>query len=330
MSGVRLDAAIAVLTYHRPDRLPLTIHALLEQIKGLPDDLSSTLRVHIRVIDNAEQPEAQDIVSLDPARITYHHEPAPGISSARNRALDESAADRLLLFVDDDIIPQPRWLELLLSLWLKERCQAVSGHVLPELPDTAEPWVAAGRYFNRPERATGSAVPAAASNNLLLDLDFLRRHNLRFSLELGHIGGEDSLLTRQLVACGGRILWCNEAKAVDPVPEDRATKRWVRQRSFRVGSSEALVAQFLDHSPGHLRSRAVFLAGGLARMAFGTMRSLAGKLASDLPQQARGARTVYRGAGQLVGACGYAYQEYGRGKKSIRKVNRPAVLEHAR
>lgn len=330
MSGTRLDAAIAVLTYHRPDRLPLTVKALLEQIEALPDGISSRLRVHVRVIDNAEQPEAQDIVELDPARITYHHEPAPGISSARNRALDESAADRILVFVDDDIIPQPRWLELLLSLWLKERCQAVSGHVLPELPETAEPWVAAGRYFNRPEHATGSRVPAAASNNLLLDLDFLRRHELRFSLELGQIGGEDSLLTRQLVACGGRILWCNEAKAMDPVPADRATKRWVRQRSFRVGSSEALVAQFMDQSPGRLRSRAVFLAGGLARMAFGTVRSLAGKLGSDLSKEARGARTVYRGAGQLVGACGYAYQEYGRGKKSIRKVNRPSAVEPVR
>lgn len=325
MSGLRTLVTLAVLTYHRPRRLPLTIQALLEQIASLPAELSAKVAVDVTVIDNAPEPEAEHIVALDPGTISYHHEPTPGISAARNRALDESSDYRVLIFVDDDIIPEPRWLQRLLNLWLNDSCQGVVGHIQPEFMGPVDPWITAGRFFVRPQRPTGTEVPAAASNNLLLDLDFVRAHQLRFSLALGQIGGEDSLFTRQLISHGGRILWCNEAKAKDPVPDERATRGWVRQRSIRVGTSEALVALFMDDSAAGVRSRMQFMSGGALRLAGGTLRRALGKLTGQLAVEARGARTQYRGLGHIIGSAGYAYYEYGRQGKEFRRVDLAAT-----
>ena len=59
--------------------------------------------------------------------------------------------------------------------------------------------------------ATGTRLEVAATNNLLLDLRAVRAAGLRFDVDLGTQGGEDTLFTRQLVASGGLLTWCAEA-----------------------------------------------------------------------------------------------------------------------
>ena len=51
----------------------------------------------------------------------YVHEPAPGISAGRNRALDEAGDADLLSFIDDDEVPRPGWLSALIDTWLPTR-----------------------------------------------------------------------------------------------------------------------------------------------------------------------------------------------------------------
>ena len=54
-----------------------------------------------------------------------------------------------------------------------------------------DPWIAAGAFFDNKHKVSGTVMPAAATNNLLLDLAVVRRHGLRFDNRFGLIGGGD-------------------------------------------------------------------------------------------------------------------------------------------
>lgn len=324
-----ISLRIAVLTFHRPDPLRTTIKSLIAQLAALPDDIAGKFHSKILVIDNADKPEAQQITELNPNLIQYSHEPRPGISAARNRALSEARNDQLLLFVDDDIVPLDGWLESMLRLWEQTRCEGILGYVESTFEESPDPWIIAGQFFHRPQKATGTVLPAAASNNLLLDLEFVRSSQLIFNESLGLVGGEDSLFTREMVANGARILWCNEAKAIDPVPVDRATRRWVCKRAFRVGNSESIVNIYMATRSRVLLVRCHQFFGGFARFLLGSCQRIVGRFTSQTTLDARGARMANRGAGHVVGALGLAYFEYDRGRPQIRRVALGKKLEVA-
>ncbi|WP_417216891.1 glycosyltransferase family 2 protein [Arthrobacter sp.] len=311
---------IAVLTYHRLDRLPRTVESLLQQIDSLPTEVQMEFDCRVLIVDNAPVSEASEIVALRPGTIDYQHEPRPGISAARNRAVDESPDSALLIFVDDDIVPLSGWLEQMLLTWKRFNCEAVVGYVVSTFERDPDPWLVSGRFFMRQQHATGTELSAAASHNLLLFLPFVRKHKLRFNESLGLIGGEDSLFSKEMIRHGGSIRWCNEARSQDPVPNDRATRGWVRRREFRIGSSEALITLFLASERDRLRKRAWCFINGVGRVVFGGIRNVLGKLTSNLDHESRGARTVFRGGGYIIGSLGLTYFEYGRGKRGIRRV----------
>lgn len=317
---MKTPLTIAVLTFHRVDRLSRTVESLLQQIDSLSTNAQSQFNVRVLVVDNAPVAEAGAIVDLGAATIDYQHEPRPGISAARNRALDESSDSTLLIFVDDDIVPLPGWLEQMLLTWRTFNCEAVVGHVESVFEVEPDPWIVSGRFFNRPQRPTGTELSAAASHNLLLYLPFVREHDLRFNESLGLIGGEDSLFSKELTSQGGSIRWCNEARSHDPVPRDRATRDWVRKREFRVGSSEALISIFFVEERLRLKKRAWCFFSGVGRVFYGGIRNISGRLTSNLDHESLGARTVFRGCGYIIGSFGLVYFEYGRGRKGIRRV----------
>ncbi|HUX70064.1 MAG TPA: glycosyltransferase family A protein [Cellulomonadaceae bacterium] len=311
MADSRTDGdrvVIAVLTYKRPDDLRVLLPALVAQASGLGGE------IEILVVDNDPQGSGEATVGLigDPL-IRYVHEPRPGISAARNRALAESVDREVLLFIDDDERPSETWLATMLGLYRRERPAAVVGPVISEYAAEPERWISAGRFFDRRRMATGTAIEAAATNNLLLDLAVVRRERLEFDEKFGLSGGSDTLFTRRLVASGERMLWCDEAPVVDVVPVSRLTRRWVLQKAFRSGNSWARTSlEIAAGRRGRARVRVECLVTGAVRLAGGAARFVAGVLGAGVGQRARGLRTLARGAGLLAGAFGYVYLEYRR------------------
>ena len=120
------------------------------------------------------------------------HEPAPGIAHARNRALDETVDDELLIFIDDDERPLDGWLAAMLDAYARHRPAGVTGPLFPEYETDPDPWLLAGGFFVRREFPDGHRVPAAGSGNLLLDLDAgpppraALRRAVRADRRLGH------------------------------------------------------------------------------------------------------------------------------------------------
>lgn len=301
---------VAVLTYRRPELLAALLPALTAQVASLGQLPAGS---GVLVIDNDPDASARSTCEAAPG-VSYVHEPTPGIAVARQRALDEAPADALLAFIDDDEQPSPGWLAHLVTTWAEhDRPAGVAGRVLPAYQVEPDPWIVAGGFFVRRSLPTGTPVLTAGAGNLLLDLRQVAALGVQFDVSLGLRGGEDTLFTRQLTHRGGRLLWCEEAQAVDIVPADRATRAWVLQRAFSHAGAAARVDLSLADGPaGRAATRARLVAGGLARVPLAGATYLRGVLRGSARDRARAPWLAMRGLGLAAGGIGYGLVEYRR------------------
>ncbi|MCY0905734.1 glycosyltransferase family 2 protein [Arthrobacter sp. H14-L1] len=310
-----MHLTVAVLTYNRPTDLAALLPLLTQQIISVRSD---ELAAEILVVDNDPRGGActsvQAYASQSPSvQVRYQNERRPGISAARNKALSDSARSDLLVFIDDDERPTDQWLCHLLATYQDYHPAAVVGPVVSEFEHPPEPWILAGEFFKRRRLATGTKVSVAATNNLLLDLRHVRSADLFFDLEFGITGGDDTMFTRQLHKSGGAMIWCDEAVVLDIVPATRLTRRWVLQRAFSSGNTWSLVSiKLADRTFSKHLCRVRLSWKGIVRMIAGLGRTGIGFVSGLDRHQAKGLRTLARGAGIVAGVFAYRFQEYRR------------------
>ena len=303
---------VAVLTYLRNAYLAQLLPALVEQAGSV----AGRARVRVLVVDNdpaggAEQTAAGARPDGAGPEIVYVHEPEPGIVAGRNRALDESAHEHLLVFIDDDELPRPGWLAALLAARERHGCAAVTGPTPPVFETAPDPWVAACGVFDSWEAADGARVRSADTGNLLLDLGRVRALRLRFDPRYGLTGGEDSLFTRSLTLAGEEIRFAAGAVVDKRVPARRARREWVLRRARRSGSTWARVRiDTADRARAALRLG--YAAKGLARAGRDGALALLARARGDVASRAVHEVSARGGLGMVVGALGGSVAEYGR------------------
>lgn len=303
-----MRVAVCIATCRRPDGLARLLRALAQLIP--PED--ATLAV--LVVDNDPIGSARATVERArgplPWPLEYVIEPRPGVSFARNAALDASAGYDLVAFIDDDETPDARWLAELVAEQRRTGAAAVCGPAQLRFETPPPAWIRSAFelcYATTRPAPTSSEI---STNNVLLDRRALERHRLRFDERLSLIGGEDTMLGWDLARCGETIAWSEAALVEEHVSPARATPAWLLRRWYRTGNIEALLA--LRRRPGPT-GRVLGLAGGLARIALGTTRLLL-----DLPwllagRRERGLRRMYtvcRGLGMVAGVFGRHHLEY--------------------
>lgn len=304
----QIKVAVGVLTYRRPDMLASLLPLLREQLAGLPQWATG----RIIVVDNDPEQSAREVATAADI-VFYAPEPTPGIAAARYRCLSEADSDDLLQFVDDDEEPGSGWLATMVTTWdAWGRPAAVAGGVLPryEVPPSA--FIRAGGFFDRNRYPTGTRLPAAPTGNLLIDVGQARRLGVRFDRDLGLRGGEDTLFTRQLVARGGRIIFCDDAPVTDLVPADRATRGWVLRRAYHHGGTHVFTTL---HGVTGRRRRLLQVrcfGGGAGRALVGLLKVGAGLITRSLRTRATGWRLAYRGSGMMIEALWGTRPEYTR------------------
>jgi len=293
---------VAVCTYKRPERVAELLPQLLSQVRELEGIESRVL-----IVDNDPAGSARDRIAaeiaggaVDDARgsecVHVVVEAAPGLSAARNRALDEAADRDLLVFIDDDELPGEGWLAKLVAVYRSTGAVGVTGPVESVFEKQPDPWVASAPVFRRARRPTGTPVRSAATNNLLLDMAVVRRLGLGFDPRFAFTGGEDTFFTRSLVARAGEMVWCDEAVVSEIVPAERATREWVLTRARRNAETWAWV-RLLDVSGWRrARRRAEFTARGAALWLVGSARALTARGAGAARQALR-AQHEHRAAG---------------------------------
>ena len=229
--------AIVVLTYLRTARpRPAAAAARASRSRSVGhDDFGAIL-----VVDNDPAGSAADVVaSTASPLVRYVHEPATGIAHARNRALDETVDDELLIFIDDDERPMDGWLAAMLR---RLRAAPAGGRhrtVVPRVRDRS-----GSRGWSPAASSSGGSSPTViacpprdratccSTSTQVRRLGSALRRAVRADRRIGHPVHPPA----DRRAAGS---WCSRRAAgvIDKVPASRMTRAWTLRRQYRVGTT---------------------------------------------------------------------------------------------
>ena len=186
-------------------------------------------RLRILVVDNAPSDDRTRRLVSELARtreIDYVTEPRPGLSWARNRAIDASDSE-VIAWADDDEVCDPWWAAEIARAFVEvPEAGAVTGMVAPaELETKSQAWfeqysgVRRGRGFARAVFSPATASeqsplyplpPYGAGANMAFRRDAVERIG-RFDCALGTgtatLAGEDTAALSALLLAGGTIVY---------------------------------------------------------------------------------------------------------------------------
>jgi glycosyltransferase involved in cell wall biosynthesis len=211
------------------------------------------------VIDNGSNDQTGEVLECFAQRLPLLSlsEPRPGKNGALNHGL-ESARGELLVFTDDDIIPDRDWLTELHSAsqrWPQD--DIFGGCVTPLFPPGAPDWltaadfVYASRGFVRfhPRDDEGPIPWGPFGPNMAIRSRLMQ--TTRYDESIGPRGhdypmGSESELLRRLKRRGHRAIYTPAARVQHVIEPHQLTMKWLLRRAYRFGRGQARLKPDLD------------------------------------------------------------------------------------
>jgi succinoglycan biosynthesis protein ExoM len=299
------DVAVLVPTMRRPDSLARALRSVFAQ-EGAGDRLAA-----IVVVDNDPTGSANDVVAnlvpLSPCPLIYHHEPRPGVATARNAGLGRTDA-ALIAFLDDDEAAEPHWLARLLAARETLQADVVFGPIHGRVPNGTG-WATAylEQFFGRdgPERTQLLDRAYGCGNSLMVRRTALPG-TTPFDPAADRTGGEDDALFQALELRGGRFGWAADAWVDEFAPPHRARMRYALARAFAYGQSPSQLAM-RDRKP--LRVAGWMAVGVVQTLQWGTAAAIL--TLKGHPRRADALDRAARGLGKVFWFKGLEPQFYG-------------------
>jgi len=291
------SASVLVCTHNRADSLRATLAAIVGGSQ--PRDC----RTEILVVDNNSADRTRTVVEAtacgSPIPVRYRFEPRQGKSFALNLGLSETAGD-IVAHTDDDVTPQPDWLDRIVEAFRGRDISFAFGKVLPRwgalpppellLPRAHQIWgpLALLDYGDEPRVYEGDAasqrLPVGA--NLAFHRETLREIG-GWRTDLGKvdnslISGEDHEVFFRLKAAGRfRGLYDPSMVVRHFVPASRLTRRYFRRWFYWHGKTlarmpEQLYGLDLSAVP-HVAGVPRFLYREALQAAWGWVRTMGGR-----------------------------------------------------
>lgn len=296
--------AICIPTYKRPDGLRRLLAALALQ------EIPADCEVRIFVVDNDEDSQLTKQICEENAckfkiPLIYCCEPRRGISYVRNKAIEVAQqVANFLIFIDDDEVPADGWLAYLIICQEKYKADAVAGPVVPHFMSTVPQWILEGRFFDRERYTTGTYLKVTRTGNVIIKLDIVDRIG-RFDESYALKGGGDAEFFMRLYKAGGRIVWSDEAVVEEWLPPSRTQLRWLLQRAYSGGTTDA------GHRVREGQSRARIVLRGILRMSMGICLTIV-SIVQGKPETVRALQRILFGVGMIAGSFGWQYEHYRR------------------
>jgi glucosyl-dolichyl phosphate glucuronosyltransferase len=212
-------------------------------------------------------------------------EPRPGLSIARNRALEWAAGlgARAIAFVDDDAVVERGWWQALVARWeaATDDIGVIGGPIRPRWPLTPPAWISAPLLpaltlldLGDEELVLDPGVTTVFGANISFAVEPLRAAG-GFDPAFGHSGrrvsfSEEDQAQRALAARGYRVLYAPEIGVSHVIPAERLTRRSFVRRRFAYGQS--LGVRNGRAGPRALRQLATSGPGALVALARGDQR----------------------------------------------------------
>ncbi|MCQ9372921.1 glycosyltransferase [Methyloversatilis sp. XJ19-13] len=248
------DASVIVCTYNRCASLADTLAALAAQDVG-------TGQWELLVVDNNSRDDTRSTVerfceahpTLD---CRYLFQPAQGLSHARNLGITE-ARGALIVFTDDDVLPEKDWLRRAMALMHSHDCAAFGGYIAPIWEHAPPAWLTerfhgfiAIRMDTRGPFELGEADELPFGANMGFRREVFDQLGM-FDTALGRkgnvlAGGEEWDLFRRVQASGGRIIYAPDIRVHHKVEAFRLRKSYFRRWRYQCSRNEALSAPLPD------------------------------------------------------------------------------------
>lgn len=241
-----MDASIIVCTYNRATSLRDTLHALKAQ-QPIANRVWEVI-----VVDNNSKDSTRQVVEeiqREWPLLRYEFQSAQGLSHARNLGISV-ARGNVLLFTDDDVLPETNWMEVTLSGLANSGADACGGYIAPiwEVPPPA--WLTE-RFYGflaiRTDRTDDYEITSPLQAPFGANMAF-RREVFKtvgdFDTSRGRTGkvlasGEDGELFERILAAGLKAVFLGQSRVHHKVESFRTTKRYFRRWRFQTSRNIA-------------------------------------------------------------------------------------------
>lgn len=300
---VRARVGICIATFRRRELL----RQLLAGVSRLKFEKMPLPEILVIVVDNDMQKTAEEICNKAklPWPLKYVVEPRRGIAQARNRAILEADNPDYIVFVDDDEVPTPMWLDELLWTAACFKGDIVCGPVLPRFASGVPEWVKTSEFFTRNGFATGHPIETCGTGNVLISrkvIQTLCAFDEKFALS----GAEDTHFFLRARRAGYGIVCSGAGLVYEEVPASRASLRGILRRAYQSGNSWVLCESTMDRRSS---TRIIRAAKAIAHILQGAgsacFSPVFGKAAL-----AKSLRNMFLGAGMLAALAGRNFQGY--------------------
>lgn len=299
----RPKVLVTVCTYRRNDGL----REVLEGLQVAADKVRERAAVGVVVVDDNPDRLAEPVAAANDDHfelgVRYCHSGKGNISVARNLGLEiAAAAADWVAMTDDDCVPVPEWLVAHLDCVTETGATASTGPLVAIAPAATPSWVTDQPFLllGQFDYSWRERLDLAATNNSFVAASWLRDHpEVRFSDDLGKVGGEDMVFYRTAHRHGLDIRYAPDAAVHETQPADRLTYRYLLRRAFWLGNSEA-VTNLVTKDAG--RGRLLLRAGNRVRKT--VQRSAIGAFRDGRPQLRYTLAASLGGVGMALGALG--------------------------
>lgn len=241
-----MDASVIVCTYNRSASLAQTLQCLAAQ------QVRPGLTWEVIVVDNNSADDTRAIVEAAAAltpRIRYQFESKQGLSHARNYGIEASSGS-VILFTDDDVCPEPDWVNTVLSEMDRLQCDACGGYIAPVWEKSPPAWLTErfhGFLAIRMETRGPFPITAAADAPFGANMAFRRSVFDKvgtFDTNRGRKGaelasGEDGELFERTLKAGFKVMWLPNAKVHHKVEAFRVEKSYFRRWRYQTSRNLA-------------------------------------------------------------------------------------------
>jgi glycosyltransferase involved in cell wall biosynthesis len=241
-----MDASIIVCTYNRAESLRDTLCALRAQ------EVAGMRQWEVIVVDNNSKDHTREVV--DEVRrqwplLRYEFEATQGLSHARNHGI-AAAQGEVLLFTDDDVLPEPDWLEATLTGMEKYHADACGGFIAPIWETPPPPWLTE-RFYGflaiRTVRSDDYPVTEASQTPFGANMTFRKKVFDQvglFDTNRGRKGnvlasGEDGEMFQRILSSDLKVVFLGQSRVHHKVESFRLTKRYFRRWRFQTSRNIA-------------------------------------------------------------------------------------------
>jgi glucosyl-dolichyl phosphate glucuronosyltransferase len=233
--------SVVVCTWNRAPLLRECLHTMTRL--RTPAGLSWELLV----VNNNSSDDTDDVIAGFAGRlpITGIRERRPGLSHARNAAIDHARGDHVL-WTDDDVVVDAGWLLAYASAFARWPDAAMfGGPVQPRFDGSPPPWLLAtwrsiGCAFAHRDLGTSPLRLGADATELPFGANYAVRmteqRRFRYDPRLGRnqrstvlLNGEETAVLKSIVRAGGHGWWIPDARVEHRIPSDRQTTGYVRR-----------------------------------------------------------------------------------------------------